>query len=199
MNDEARKALRKSLRESRRALSPEQQTDAALQLCKKAANLREFRSAKRIAFYLPSDGEIDLTALLDLALERGQECYLPLIHPVRKDQMLFVRFFAGDTLKANRWGILEPQLQGNNHVKPQTLDLVLVPLVGFDEQGGRLGMGKGFYDRAFAFKRGSQRRRPVLIGVAHECQKLESIEMQDWDVAMDKILSDRCSYQPQPI
>lgn len=199
MNDDAKKALRKSLRESRRALSPEQQANAAFELCNRAANLPEFLSAKRIAFYLPSDGEIDLTSLLDLALERGQECYLPVIHPVRKEQLLFVRFFAGDTLKANRWGILEPQFQGNNHVKAQTLDLVLVPLVGFDEQGGRLGMGQGFYDRAFAFKRSSQRKRPVLIGVAHECQKLEAIEMQDWDVVMDKILSDRRAYQPQPI
>lgn len=188
--------LRETLRTNRRALSKEQQADAAQRLFHSVSSLPEFGSARRIAFYLPSDSEIDPTALLRLALERRQECYLPLVHPLRKNQMLFVRYLEGDSLKTNRWGIAEPQMRMEACVKPQTLDLVLVPLVGFDEKGGRLGMGKGFYDRAFAFKLTSNKVRPVLIGVAHECQKVESIEMQDWDVPMDKIMSDHCAYQP---
>lgn len=195
----SRTSLRDTLRASRRALSKEQQADAAQKLFLAVSSLAQFNSAKRIAFYLPSDGEIDPRPLLTLALERGQECYLPLVHPLRKNQMLFIRYCEGDSLQTNRWGIAEPQMRMEACVKPQTLDLVLVPLVGFDEQGGRLGMGKGFYDRAFAFKRTSQRRRPMLLGVAHECQKIESIQMQDWDVPMDKILSDHCAYRPKPI
>lgn len=196
MNHQDSKELRQELRAKRRALSVKEQESAALALFQQVTALREFKSAKRIAFYLPSDSEINPTAILNFALAQGQECFLPVLHPLRKDQMLFVRYLTGDTLKANRWGILEPQLSKDNHVKPQSLDLVLVPLVGFDAQGGRLGMGKGFYDRAFAFKQRSSRRKPVLIGLAHECQRVAELNREEWDVPMDKIISDQQTYQP---
>jgi len=69
-----------------------------------------------------------------------------------------------------------------------------MPLVGFDPAGNRLGMGKGFYDRCFAFRGrnpGSSpaRRRPILAGLAHDCQQVERIPAEEWDVRLDVIFT----------
>ena len=123
------------------------------------------------------------------------ECFLLM----RGMRTLFVRYRQGDRLQRNRWGILEPRLQARRRVPARTLDVVLVPLVGFDAQGNRLGMGKGFYDRTFSFRAAARRQRPLLVGLAHECQRVESLERQAWDIRMDRIVSDTANYQPQPI
>lgn len=194
-----RTALRKSLRNTRRKLSIREQEEAAARLYNNIGGQHFFHSAKRIAFYLPSDGEIDPGLLLAAALARGKHCYLPLIHPHKKDQLLFVRYRNGDVLRSNRWGIHEPVLRSSSRISARALDLVFVPLVGFDTDCNRLGMGKGFYDRTFSFRSRTGKRRPMLIGVAHECQKVEGLSSREWDIRMDKIVSDRQTYQPMPI
>lgn len=199
MTPKERIALRKTLRQNRRELSSRQQEEAAARLFNSVSTQSFFRAANRIAFYLPSDGEIDPGPLLAAALTRGQHCYLPLIHPHKKNRLLFVRYRSDDRLAANRWGIYEPLLRSTACVEARTLDLVFVPLVGFDVAGNRLGMGKGFYDRTFAFRRQTQRHIPMLVGLAHECQKVKRLDNEDWDIPMDKILTDSCSYQRSPI
>lgn len=191
MTPAQRASLRKSLRQSRRLLSPRQQRDAAVALHHTLAGQRFFRAARRLAFYQAIDGEIDPSLLLAEALSRGQACFLPLLHPLRQGRLLFVRYRQGDRLQRNRWGIAQPRLQAQRVVSPRWLDVVLVPLVGFDARGNRLGMGKGFYDRTFSFRTRSARRRPLLIGLAHECQRVEALEGQAWDVKMDAIVSDQ--------
>lgn len=199
MTPQERTALRKSLRHTRRQLSIREQDEAAARLYNNIAGQRFFHSAKRIAFYLPSDGEIDPGFLLAAALARGQHCYLPLIHPHKKHQLLFVRYRNGDKLRSNRWGIYEPILRNSSRLSARVLDLVFVPLVGFDAACNRLGMGKAFYDRTFSFRLRTGKRRPMLIGLAHECQRVEELESRDWDIRMDKIVSDRQTYQPDRI
>jgi 5-formyltetrahydrofolate cyclo-ligase len=194
MTPAQRASLRKSLRQSRRLLSPRQQRDAAIALHHALAGQRFFRAARRLAFYQAIDGEIDPSLLLAEALSRGQACFLPLLHPLRHGRLLFVRYREGDRLQPNRWGIAQPRLQAQRLVSPRWLDVVLVPLVGFDAEGNRLGMGKGFYDRTFSFRAGRARRRPLLIGLAHECQRVEALERQAWDVQMDAIVSDQRRY-----
>lgn len=199
MSPQERAALRRSLRQLRCQLSPRHQGDAAARLFHRIAGRRFFRSAKRIAFYLPSDGEIDPSLLLADALDRGQQCYLPVLHPQGKSSLLFVRFRAGDKLRANRWGIYEPVLCRSRQISARTLDLVFVPLVGFDSNGNRLGMGKGFYDRSFSFLTDAGRKTPKLIGLAHECQRVEDLRPQAWDIRMSAIVSDQHTYQRRPI
>ena len=76
-------------------------------------------------------------------------------------------------------------------VKAWRLDLVLVPLVGFDPQGNRLGMGGGFYDRTFAYRgRRKHTSRPCLIGLAHECQRVEHLPCAGWDIPLDGVITD---------
>lgn len=193
-----RTALRSSLRNTRRTLSVREQDEATARLYNNISGQRFFHSAKRIAFYLPNDGEIDPGLLLAAALARGQHCYLPLIHPHKKNQLLFIRYRNGDALRINRWGIQEPVLRNSSRLSARVLDLVFVPLVGFDAACNRLGMGQGFYDRTFSFRRRTGKRRPMLVGVAHESQKVKKLESNDWDIRMDKIVSDRQTYQPAP-
>ncbi|MDP1932221.1 MAG: 5-formyltetrahydrofolate cyclo-ligase [Gammaproteobacteria bacterium] len=199
MTPQERTALRKNLRNTRRQLTIREQDEAAARLYNSIAGQRFFHSAKRIAFYLPSDGEIDPGFLLAAALARGQHCYLPLIHPCKKNRLLFVRYRSGDVLRSNHWGIYEPVLRSATRISARVLDLVFVPLVGFDAACNRLGMGKGFYDRTFSFRMHTGRHRPMLVGVAHECQKVGKLESSDWDVRMDKIVSDQQTYQPDRI
>lgn len=103
--------------------------------------------------------------------------------------MLFVRYRGNGNLTPNRWGIREPLLRAQECIKPQQLDLVVVPLVAFDRQGHRLGMGKGYYDRAFAF-RCQTAGKPFLLGLAHECQLTDKIlPVAAWDVDLDAALT----------
>ena len=189
------KSLRKSLRQTRRQLSPIQQDHAAMHLYHRISGQHDFRKAKRIAFYIASDGEIDPSLLLATALARGQHCYLPLIHPLRPERMLFLRYRQGDPLLRHRWGMWQPALRRGTSVQARALDIAFVPLVGFDSTCNRLGMGKGFYDKTFSFKARTGRSSPKLIGLAHDCQRVECLESQAWDVRMDKIVTDWATYQ----
>ena len=101
--------------------------------------------------------------------------------------MLFMRYTGTELLRPNRWGIKEPILKLQHCLKPEQLDLVLLPLVAFDMEGHRLGMGKGYYDRAFAF-RCQTTGKPFLLGLAHECQLSgQLLPVAAWDVDLDAV------------
>ena len=188
MTPQQRSLLRQQLRTTRQQLTARQLDEAATQLYQRISDQQFFREAEHIAFYLANDAEISPHLLLNEALSRGQHCYLPVLDPGGENRLLFVRYRQGDHLLSNRWGILEPSLQGEQ-LEPETLDVVFVPLVGFDAQGNRLGMGKGFYDRTFEFKGRGANPRPLLIGLAHECQRVETLDNQPWDIGMDWIVT----------
>ncbi|HEY5718075.1 MAG TPA: 5-formyltetrahydrofolate cyclo-ligase [Motiliproteus sp.] len=190
-----RQQLRQHMRAQRRALSPCQQQQAAegvrQQLCRSSV----FRNAKRVAFYLAADGEIATDPLLQQALKMGKRCYLPVLHPVRHNRLWFVRYRPNCRMSRNRFGIAEPDAKHNPRIPAWALDLVLLPLVAFDPQGGRLGMGGGFYDRSFAFKRRVHSGRPRLIGLAQELQKVEKLSLASWDIPLAAIATDQHLYR----
>lgn len=101
-----------------------------------------------------------------------------------------MNFYAADLGRKNRWGIIEPIPQ-TPPTPVQHIDVILVPLVAFDRNGNRLGMGAGFYDRALQPLRHRAFKRPFLLGVAHHFQQAKSLTPQAWDVALDAILTDR--------
>lgn len=191
----ASRALRHHARQIRRGLSPFQQRHAAHLLHQRICRHSIFQGARHIAFYLPNDGEISTWPLLREAWSQGKTCYLPIMHPLRPGHLLFVKVEPGTPLYRNRWGIHEPRPHASQIRQPQRLDLVLVPLVAFDEHGGRVGMGKGYYDRCFSFRHGNQ-GKPWLLGVAHEEQKiLGNIQPAPWDVPMDAVVTPQAWYQ----
>lgn len=190
------RSLRQQMRHRRRSLSLFEQHHAARLLRHRIAGRNLFHGAHHIAFYLPNDGEISLRPLLQHAWRLGKSCYLPVMHPLRPGHLLFVRVEPDTPLYRNRWGIWQPRPRRAVMRAPWQLDLVLVPLVAFDERGGRMGMGKGYYDRCFAFRRGRQ-GRPFLLGVAHEGQKVAAgIPAAPWDVFMDAVATPASWYQP---
>ena len=190
-----RPQLRRMLRKARRALTPSQQRQAARGLYKQLAQHPQFRRAKHISLYLPTDGEIDPRLLLRAAQRRGKATYLPVLSAWPRTKMVFQRIRPGEKLKPNRFRILEPRANLARQRKVWTLDLLLLPLVGFDDVGGRLGMGGGFYDRSLAYMaRRKTWRKPTLLGLAHECQKVERLAQASWDVPLQGTVTDKAWY-----
>ena len=190
-----RPQLRRMLRKARRALTPSQQRQAARGLYKQLAQQPLFRRARHISLYLPTDGEIDPRLLLRAAQRRGKATYLPVLSAWPRTKMVFQRIRPGEKLQLNRFRILEPRHNLARQRKVWALDLVLLPLVGFDDVGGRLGMGGGFYDRSLAYlARRKNWRKPTLLGLAHECQKVERLAQASWDVPLQGTVTDKAWY-----
>ncbi|QLF93280.1 5-formyltetrahydrofolate cyclo-ligase [Pseudomonas sp. ABC1] len=192
-NGLSRKALRQTLRKARRALPLREQRRASLALYRQLAQHPTFRRARHIALYLPNDGEIDPTLLMLAAQRRGKSTYLPVLRRWPRTRMDFQPFRAGEPLGSNRFRIAEPRYNPARRRKVWTLDLLLLPLVGFDERGGRLGMGGGFYDRCLAGKH-QRNGRPMLLGLAHECQKVDHLPLEAWDIPLHATVSDQAWY-----
>ncbi len=191
----SRPQLRRMLRNARRALTPSEQRQAAHGLYRQLAQHPLFRRAKHISLYLPTDGEIDPRLLLRAAQRRGKATYLPVLSAWPRTKMVFQRVKPGDKLLPNRFRILEPRVNAKRQRKVWALDLVLLPLVGFDDAGGRLGMGGGFYDRSLAYlSRRQSWRKPTLLGLAHECQKVDRLAQASWDVPLAGTVTDKQWY-----
>jgi 5-formyltetrahydrofolate cyclo-ligase len=184
-------ALRRQLRDARKRLTTNQQRLASQRAARRLARLLVFARAGRIAAYVARGGELDPAPALEQALRRGKRCYLPVLHPFEHNRLWFMPWDTGTVMQPNRFGIPEPKSR-YGRIAPRRLDVVLVPLVGFDLQGTRLGMGGGYYDRTFAFRlRARHRRRPLLIGYAHACQQLQHLPRMPWDIALDWVVTDR--------
>ncbi|WP_294732398.1 5-formyltetrahydrofolate cyclo-ligase [uncultured Pseudomonas sp.] len=196
----SRPQLRRMLRKARRALTPSEQRQAALGLYRQLAQHPLFRRAKHISLYLPTDGEIDPRLLLRAAQRRGKATYLPVLSAWPRTKMVFQRVQPGEKLRPNRFRILEPRVNVSRQRKVWALDLVLLPLVGFDDVGGRLGMGGGFYDRSLAYMaRRKSWRKPTLLGLAHECQKVERLAQASWDVPLEGTVTDKDWYMAETL
>jgi len=185
-----RPALRRQLRGLRRQLSEAEQRHAARQLARLVQRSALFRRSRHIGFYLANDGELALTPLLEHAWAMRKICYLPVITPDHR--LRFAPYRPGDTLAPNVFGIPEPASAGLRIVDARLLDLLLIPLVGFDTQGNRLGMGGGFYDRSLAFLRHRHHwRKPRLLGIAHALQRVDALDPQWWDIPLDGVATDQ--------
>jgi len=202
MSDPSLPSLRRTLRQRRRTLGARTQRLHARALARRLGRELALLRARRIALYWPSDGEPDLRALIETLRGRGHDFYLPVLRrpaPARGSTLWFVRYQPGRRMCPNRYRIPEPCARGRAIRPVRQLDLVLVPLVGFDADCHRIGMGGGFYDRALAHLRRHRRwRRPRLFGIAHECQRLERIAPRPWDVALDAVFTERRRYRRPP-
>lgn len=183
---ESRQQLRTQLRQRRRRLTLREQQRREQQLCHHLLQLPALQNAQHIAAYWPADGEISSLAAIKHWQCSGKKIYLPKM--LAQQQMQFVLFTPQTPMVKNRFGILEPQ--SRQKISPQQLDVVLLPLLAFDQQGNRLGMGGGYYDRAFAFLRQQAwRKRPLLIGIAHDFQQVAELEYAPWDVPLAMVVS----------
>lgn len=150
----------------------------------------EYHTAQIIGTYLAFADEVDLAHFIERAHRDQKTIYVPRI-AADAPQMQFARLNQDTKLKRNRFGINEPVSHESEYVDPRALQMVLTPLVAFDDAGNRLGMGAGYYDRSFGFRRESpSTRHPRLIGVAFSCQQVTAIERECWDVPLDCIATE---------
>jgi len=194
-----KKALRASKRELRRQLGADEQHNTAKTVTETALLQPFFPLGNDIAIYMSADGEVDTGILLETLLELGKNCYLPVMLDATTT-LEFRQYLPGRPLIRNSFGLHEPGPEAAT-IAPELLSTVFMPLVAFDEQGNRLGMGKGYYDRTFAFKMMPANETikspesPVLIGLAHECQRVENLQAASWDVPLKGIITGRKLYQ----
>jgi 5-formyltetrahydrofolate cyclo-ligase len=189
-----KKSIRLKMRAMRNVLSQSEQKVAAEKLKKNILSRFFFKRNSRVALYLPNDGEIDTRPLINMLWRRHVACYLPVLHPTRENCLWFFRFTPNTPMRNNRFGITEPDIRKSHKIAAWTLSAALFPLVAFDNNGRRLGMGGGFYDRTFA-----QTKRSVptslfnsvqLIGLAHHFQEVNVLPTEHWDVPLSAIVTD---------
>ena len=186
----ARAALRQELRRRRAALSRSEREAAHRQVALHLSSIGRLRPGLRVGIYLSIGSEFDTTALIDLLRRHRCIAYLPRIIDIRAQRMTFTR--TTPKLRRNRYGILEPSAKV--HTSAHDLDLILLPLVGFDALGQRLGSGAGYYDRALGFRsRRSHWRGPRLIGIAYNCQRVAALAARPTDIPLDAVITERGS------
>ena len=191
--------LRREKRALRQALSPATQQRHSQAIFTQLIKTKSYRNADRIACYLANDGEIDPYPIIEHAWFLGKTVYLPILSPLKlssslKNPLYFAPYKANSQLRLNRFNIPEPVCNPSQWKTARQLDLLLVPLVAFDANGNRIGMGGGFYDRSLAHLKHRQHwKKPRLIGLAHECQKVNELNVEIWDIPLGKIISEtRC-------
>jgi len=187
-----KQALRRLLRARRKAVAAAARKRSARTLARLALRHRLLAHRRRIGFYMPAKDEIDVLPLLARARALGVVCYLPVL-PARGGRRLwFTRLGARPRWAANRYGIAEPLHARARRVRARHLDTLVLPLLGFDRAGWRIGMGGGYYDASLAYLLGRRHwRKPRLIGVAFAAQEVAVAPHDPWDVPLDGVLTER--------
>ncbi|HET6725594.1 MAG TPA: 5-formyltetrahydrofolate cyclo-ligase [Gammaproteobacteria bacterium] len=186
--------LRKRLCRERLRMPSAARAAAAATTAERVRRLDIYRQARHVAVYIAVRGELDLACLWSHA-PAEKHWYLPVVHPGADRTMQFALHDPAKAMRKNRFGILEPDVSQTAVLDPRELDMVLAPLVAFDGSGHRIGMGAGFYDRAFSFLRGAGApRRPLLVGVGYEFQRIDNIEPAPWDVPLAGVVTEQATY-----
>ncbi len=184
----SKKDLRNKLRAQRRALTPQLQRQASDALLNNVIKRDDFQNAMHLAMYLDNDGEVSMSQIIDYCWRNNKQVYLPVLHPFCKGYLIFCRYTPDTVMVNNRFGIPEPKANCATLIPVSQLDLIFTPLVGFDQLNQRIGMGGGFYDRTLATLYKHSIPSPI-IGVAHRCQKVDSLPCEPWDLAMKEIIA----------
>ena len=181
MNDQ----IRQKFRTQRAELTTETFNKMSSAIAENVKNSDEFKNAKRVGFYHSVRGEADPSSLQS----DDKQFYLPVLSKNKDEGLVFIELNQETQFENNKFAIPEPIYDEDKIVAGRSLDLVLVPLLGFDNQGHRLGMGGGFYDRCFAFKKQSN-TKPILMGYAYDFQEVDRLKPESWDVDLDLIATE---------
>ncbi|WP_165475008.1 5-formyltetrahydrofolate cyclo-ligase [Legionella yabuuchiae] len=191
MSNQSKAELRKELKKLRNLLPKDEQDKRSHQICSQVKHLAAFKRATNIALYNAISGEVNLDELWQFAQHQNKTCYFPVLQPD-----LTLAFLPADTRTKwvkNRFNINEPIIDLAYQAKPEELDIIFMPLLGFDERGTRLGMGAGYYDRTL-----SQKELQLTAGVAFETQKVEFIQPDPWDIPLAVVITEQKIYWSEP-
>lgn len=181
MKKQQRQQLRRDMRQQRLSLSILEQIQAEQALCQQALDFVKQHSAQTVALYLDFDGEVPTALLIDALLKRDVTVCLPRLDAERKGHLQFFKLTRQSQLVTNHFGILEPAFDEATHVPLEAIDVLFTPIVAFDKQGNRLGMGGGFYDRTL---QNWQAKGFLPVGIAHRCQRVDALPVEAWDVPL---------------
>ncbi len=183
--------IRRQLRRIRNAVPDQLRQTGARKALRLALHHRLLSGKRRAGFYIPARGEFDCLPLIDRALHMGMACYLPMVPPARQKKLWFSKLGDGPHWALNRYGIPE-YVRHNGRIRASTLDILFMPLLGFDQQGYRMGMGGGYYDSSLAYLAKRRLwRRPLLIGLAFEAQQVDRLPTDPWDIPLDAVITER--------
>ncbi len=187
MSEPDNASLRIAARKRRRVLDEDDRLRAARRIQRRFLQSNLFFSGERFACYVAMPEEVDTSLIFDRAWRAGKSIFAPVTD--RHRQLRFVRIERNTPLRQSRFGLWEPV--SGAEAAPDSLDVILTPLVAFDAERHRIGMGGGYYDSCFAFlKRPRKWLRPKLVGLAFDCQKVEKITPNPWDIRLYRVISE---------
>lgn len=192
MTPSSKSHIRTHMRRRRQSLSRAERRAASYALCQRLHQYALFVNAKHLGIYVTHDDEIDTRYVIEQCWRRGVAVYVPILDPVRKGFLWFARYQAQAPVRKNKYGIQEPT-RSAARMAPKWLHCVVVPLVAFTPSGQRLGMGGGYYDRTFSV-RALGTKKATLVGVAFDCQKIESLPCEHWDVPLTAVVTEMQRY-----
>lgn len=182
-------SLRQQCRAARHALSMQQHEQYAQQILQQLKQVKHYQEANTIGSYLSTDQEASTHLIHQDCWESNKSLLLPTV--IDKTRMVFSEYKRDDMLIDNHWGIPEPKIDSQTSLTPlHHIDCLLIPMVGFTEQGQRLGFGGGYYDRYLQDKK----TNPICIGLAYDAQKLTEIPFETWDISMNIIVTEEKTY-----
>lgn len=173
--------IRQALLKIRHNLSSDQKKLFSQKICQRIQACNFYKNAQKIGLYLSKPDEVDLSYLIDFSTQK--QFYIP---QLQKDFSLTFHVYQASTqLQQNSWGILEPIKDDSSSIDLDELDLILIPMLGFDAAGHRLGMGKGCYDRTIPIHFTGKK-----LGVAFECQRYSELPFEAHDIFLDLIVTE---------
>lgn len=187
---EQRNLLRQEILAKRRQLTAKESAQAGLSILKTIMQMNVFKRTVNVASYISLSGELCTQDMNEYFMTRHHLC-LPYMVTGQKGKMDFYSFKKGDELVENRFHILEPKNQPENLVLEDKIDVIIVPLVAFDNKGNRMGMGGGYYDRMLK----KVRKDCLVIGVAYEFQQVDELLVEEWDMPMDIVITEKNCYE----
>lgn len=186
-NRDAQKELRKAARAARSSLSSKERDKASEKIVDKVIRSSWFRSGRFVACYLSTEEEVDTWSLIERAWRMNKRVFAPRIE--KNFTMQFCELSAQSKLVLNQYGLPEPQ--DGEIIAPRALDLVITPVVAFDDDGNRIGMGGGYFDRTFSFLKDRKLLfHPKLIGLAFSCQRVDKIAPNPWDIRIFQLINE---------
>jgi 5-formyltetrahydrofolate cyclo-ligase len=190
MVKDRKRAIRSTVKSVRENLSPKEIRELSAAVIDRLKKCKYFQNAKSVMFYFPVKGEVDLLPLMEeLLKDKTKKVLLPKI--TQEDELVAVEVSDMEVLRPGKYGIPEPL--GGKIVKPEKIDLVIVPGVAFDEKCNRLGMGKGYYDRFLPRVKGKK------VGVAYDFQIIPSFEFpkEAHDEPVDAVITPTRVYKKE--
>jgi 5-formyltetrahydrofolate cyclo-ligase len=179
--------LRDRGKKARNNISEHTHAEFSSSICRKFLNSALFFRSNSIACYLSTESEVDTNMIIERAWHAEKRVFVPVIG--NRCEMRFMEIKRNTRLERNKFGIWEPD--SDNEIPPKQLDVVITPLVAFDENMNRIGMGGGYFDRCFSFlQHQRQWLRPKLAGLAFECQKVEKISPNPWDIRLYHVFTE---------